>query len=75
MKQITIALMLWGTFSWSHAMAQTQPQGHQHELNQEVKESTADKGLSMKDEMKQKIKENMKDMKCCPKEEQKEPKS
>jgi hypothetical protein len=29
----------------------------------------------MKGEMKQKMKEKMKDMKCCPKEEQKEPKS
>ena len=29
----------------------------------------------MKDEMKQKMSEKMKDMKCCPKEEQKEPKT
>ena len=70
MKQITMTLILLGAFSWSNAMAQTQEQGHQHEQHQRVKETPADKGLSMKDEMKQKMKEKMKDMKCCPKEEQ-----
>jgi hypothetical protein len=56
-------------------MAQTQKQGHQHEPHQEMKETPADKGLSMKDEMKHKMKEKMKDMKCCSKEKQKQPKS
>src|SRR5580765_2377672 len=28
MKQMTMALILWRAFSWSHAMAQTQEQGH-----------------------------------------------
>jgi hypothetical protein len=75
MKQMTIALILWGAFSWSDAMAQTQEQGHKHEQHQEEKEAPAKKGMTMKDEMKQKMKEKMKDMKCCAKEEQKEPKS
>lgn len=75
MKQVIMALMLWGAFTWSHAMAQTQEQGHQHEQQQESKGTPADKGLSMKDQMKQKMKEKLKDMKCCPKEEQKQPKS
>jgi len=75
MKQMTMALILWGAFSWSDAMAQTQEQGHKHEQHEEVKEAPAKKGMSMKDEMKQKMKEKMKDMKCCPKEEQNEPKS
>ena len=75
MKQMTMALMLWGAFTWSHAMAQTQEQGHQHEQHQDSKETPADKGMSMKEEMKQKMKEKMKDMKCCPKEEQKPSKS
>ena len=75
MKQVIMALMLWGAFTWSHAMAQTQEQGHQHEQQHESKETPADKGSSMKDEMKQKMEEKLKDMKCCPKEEQKQPKS
>jgi hypothetical protein len=28
MKQMTMALILWRAFSWSHTMAQTQEQGH-----------------------------------------------
>ena len=75
MKQMTMALILWGAFSWSAATAQTEQQGHQHEQHQEEKEAPAKKGMTMKGEMKQKMKEKMKDMICCPKEEQKEPKS
>jgi hypothetical protein len=75
MRQMTIALILWGVFSWSDGMAQTQEQRHKHEQHQEEKEAPAKKGMTMKDEMKQKMKEKMKDMKCCSKEEQKEPKS
>jgi hypothetical protein len=75
MKQMTMALILWGAFSWSDAMAQTQEQGHKHEQHQEEKDAPAKKGTTMKAEMKQKMKEKMQDMKCCAKEEQKEPKS
>jgi len=75
MKQITTALILWGAFSWSDVMAQTEEQGHKHEQHQEEKEAPAKKRMTMKAEMKQKMKEKMKDMKCCPKEEQKEQKS
>src|SRR6266542_1430455 len=39
MKQMTMALILWGAFSWSHAMAQTQELGHKHEQHQEGKEA------------------------------------
>ena len=46
-----------------------------NEQQHESKETPADKGSSMKDEMKQKMEEKLKDMKCCPKEEQKQPKS
>ena len=46
-----------------------------NEQQHESKETPADKASSMKDEMKQKMKEKLKDMKCCPKEEQKQPKS
>ena len=75
MKQITIALTLWGAFNWSDAMAQTQEQGHKHEQQLEVNESPPSKGVTMKDEMKEKMKEKMKDMKCCQKDDHKEPKS
>ena len=75
MKQIMMALILWGAFSWSEAMAQTQEQGHKHEQHDEVKEAPPNKGVTMKDEMKEKMNEKMKDMKCCPKDDQKEPKS
>jgi hypothetical protein len=71
MNQLTMALIPWGAFRLvarygAHSRAETQ---EQHE-----EEAPAKKG-TMKDEMKQKMKEKMKDMKCCPKEEQKEPKS
>jgi hypothetical protein len=36
MKQMTMALIL---CSWSHAMAQTQEQGHKHEQHEEVKQA------------------------------------
>jgi cytoskeletal protein RodZ len=75
MNRLIVALILWGAFSWSNTMAQTQEQGHKHEQHQEEKEVPAKKDMSMKAEMKEKMKEKMKDMKCCPKEEQKEPKS
>lgn len=75
MNRVIVALILWGAFSWSNAMAQTQEQEHKHEQHQEEKEVPAKKDMSMKAEMKEKMKEKMKDMKCCPKEEQKEPKS
>ena len=41
MKQMTMALILWGAFSWSHAMAQTQEQEHKHEQHEEVKQTPA----------------------------------
>ena len=75
MKQVIMALMLWGAFTWSHAMAQTQEQGHKHEQHDEVKEAPPNKGVTMKNEMKEKMNKKMKDMACCPKEGQKEPKS
>jgi hypothetical protein len=75
MKQMTIALIVWGALSWSDVMAQTQEQPHKHEQHQEEKDAPAKNGSSMKAEMKQKMKEKMQDMKCCAKEEQKEPKS
>jgi len=72
MKQIALALVLWGAFNWSDAMAQTQEPGHKHEQQQEVNEPPRTKGATMKDEMKEKMKEKMKDMKCCQKDEHKE---
>jgi len=75
MKQITLALILWGVFGWSNVMAQTQEQGHKHEQHDEVKETPPNKGVTMKNEMKEKMNKKMKDMKCCPKEDQKESKS
>ena len=74
MKRLAIALVLWGAFSWSPAMAQTEEQTHQHQQNQDKKDASAIKGMPMKAEMKDKMKEKMKDMQCCAKEEQKEPK-
>jgi len=75
MKQIMIAVILWGAFDWSEAMAQTQEQGHKHEQQPEMIEAPPSTGVTMKDKMKEKMKEKMKDMKCCQKEEHTEPKS
>ena len=76
MKTLRMALILWVAFSWSNVMAQTQEQGHKHEHHEEMKEaSPTNKGVTMKDEMKGKMNKKMKDMGCCPKEDQKEPKS
>ena len=74
-KKISMALILWGAFSWSNAMAQTNEPEHKHEQHEDVKEGPPNKGMIMKDEMKEKMSKKMKDMKCCPKENQKEPKS
>ena len=75
MKQLTMALILWGALGWSNVMAQTQEQGHKHEQHGEVKEAPPNKGVTMKNEMKEKMNKKMKDMKCCPKEDHKESKS
>ena len=71
MKQIIMALILWGAFNWSDAMAQTQEQGHKHEQQQKGNEAPPSKDVNMKDEMKDKMKEKMKDMKCCQKDDDK----
>ena len=75
MKKIIMTLIVLGAFSWSNAVAQTKEQEHKHEQHEEVEQVPPNKGMTMKDEMKEKMSKKMKDMKCCPKEDQREPKS
>ena len=41
MKKISMPLILWGAFSWSNAMAQTNEPEHKHEQHEDVKEGLA----------------------------------
>jgi len=73
MKQIAMALIPWGAFKLVACYGENSRAGAQ-EQHQKEKEAPARKG-TMKAEVKQNMKEKMKDIQCCPKEDQKEPKS